>query len=157
MEQKKSYLTFRLAGEQYAVTLSSLREIIGGTDVVAVPNAPLDIIGVVNFRGHIVSIFDISQKLKLPPNDGTEENSIIVLQHGHELIGLQVSLVDAVVEIEQGLLEPPPTFSQHPLLSLTESVVRIERQFLVILSTEKLFSFDERNGAVGERFSPSVA
>lgn len=157
MEQSKSYLTFRIAGEQYAVTLNSLREIIGGIDVVPVPYAPSAVTGVVNFRGHIVSIVDLCKRFGLSPETHQEEGSTLVLQHGEQLIGLQVDQVEAVVQIEDGQLEPPRRFSQHALLNLTESVARMERQFLVILSTEKIFSFEERSEAVGERFSPSVA
>lgn len=157
MEQTRSYLTFRLAGEQYAVTLSSLREIIGGVDIVPVPYAPSDVKGVVNFRGHIVSIIDLCKRFRLAQENNNDECSTLVLEHEELLIGLQVEQVDGVVQIEDSQLEPPPTFSQHALLSVTESMARMERQFLVILSTEKIFSFEERHELNGGRFSPSVA
>jgi purine-binding chemotaxis protein CheW len=157
MEQTTSYLTFKLAGERYAVTLGSLREIIGGIDVVPVPCAPADVTGVVNFRGQIVSIVDFYKRFGLHIENHSQESSTLVLQHGQQLLGLQVDQVEAVVQIDDSQIEPPPAFSQHALLSLTESVARMERQFLVILSTEKIFSIEERNEADGDKFSPSVA
>lgn len=157
MNQQTSYLTFGLAGERYAVALSSLREIIGGVDVVPVPYAPADIRGIVNFRGQIVSILDLCRRFGLPATESKDETSTLVLQLKEQLIGLEVDHVESVIQVEDAQLEPPPTFSHHALLSLTESVARLERQFLVILSTEKIFSFEEMKRAEEERIPTSVS
>lgn len=157
MTQLNSYLTFSLAGELYGVPLVRLREIIGGVEVVPVPYAPSDITGVVNFRGTILSVINLCQRFGLHSDFNSDENSTLVLETGDTLIGLQVDRVDSVVQIDDDQLEPPPPFSHHAMLAVTESVARLERQFIVILSTEKLFSYEERSVSDAGSFPVAVA
>ncbi|MEA2639620.1 MAG: purine-binding chemotaxis protein CheW, partial [Chloroflexota bacterium] len=69
-------LVFRLGDGQYAVELTSLREIQGSTGLTAVPCTPPHVAGVLNVRGAIVSVIDIAIILGLPKD--TERERVVL-------------------------------------------------------------------------------
>ena len=56
------YLTFRLAGEEYAVGILQVREIIAYGTLTKVPYTPPSIRGVINLRGNVVPVVDLGIK-----------------------------------------------------------------------------------------------
>jgi chemotaxis signal transduction protein len=58
MPMHTPYLTFRLQGAWYAVEALWVREILRLPALTPVSEAPHYIIGVVNYRGHILPVMD---------------------------------------------------------------------------------------------------
>jgi purine-binding chemotaxis protein CheW len=137
------FLVFSVAGEQYAVALKALKEILGHQEITRVPFTPDDLLGVLNLRGQVVSVVDLRARFGLPAGVKSTEISIMILEHNKDLLGLWVDSVDFVVNIAPEQLEPPPQFSNDSLNNYAQAVARLERQLIVILSSEKLFSFEE--------------
>ncbi len=66
----KPYLLFALAGAEYAVALSHVREIRNLPPVTPLPRVPKWIRGVSNLSGDILAVIDLRTFLGLPPEDG---------------------------------------------------------------------------------------
>jgi len=147
------FLVFSVAGEQYAVALRDLKEILANQELTRVPFTPHDLMGVLNLRGQVVSVLDLHARFGVTAAEKSSETSIIILEHRRDLIGLCVDSVDFVVNLPPEQLEPPPIFSNDILNHFTRAVTRIERQLIVILSSEKLFSF-EKSGVTPKEESP---
>ncbi len=65
------YLTFLTAGEEYAIAIVKVREIIEFEAVTTVPNTPVWIRGVTNLRGSVVAVVDLAMKFGLPAGGGS--------------------------------------------------------------------------------------
>ena len=50
---------FRLAGEEYAVDITNVQEVIRVQSITPVPRMPVFVLGVINIRGNIVPVFDL--------------------------------------------------------------------------------------------------
>lgn len=61
------YLTYYVAGEEYAVTILKVTEIIDCISLTYVPGAPAWIRGVLNLRGAVVPVVDLAVKFGRPP------------------------------------------------------------------------------------------
>ena len=61
------YLTFLTAGEEYAISIVKVSEIVEYEAVTTVPNTPIWIRGVTNLRGRVVPVVDLAVKFGLPP------------------------------------------------------------------------------------------
>ncbi len=61
------YLTFLTAGEEYAIKIGKVSEIVEYEAVTTVPNTPIWIRGVTNLRGRVVPVVDLAVKFGLPP------------------------------------------------------------------------------------------
>ncbi len=56
------YLTFMTAGEEYAINIGKVSEIVEYEAVTTVPNTPIRIRGVTNLRGRVVPVVDHAVK-----------------------------------------------------------------------------------------------
>jgi two-component system, chemotaxis family, protein-glutamate methylesterase/glutaminase len=97
------YLTFRLQGAWYAVEASRVREILQLPALTPVAEVPSYIIGVVNYRGHILPVMDLGIRLGQPRRSYHIHDHVIVLEQASRRLGILVNEVHGVQEI------PPET------------------------------------------------
>ena len=155
MQLNDRFLAFTVAGEQYAVALTSLREVIGKPEITGVPFTPNYMRGILNLRGQVISVIDLRSRFGLPPADSAAEMSTLILESNGDLLGVCVDSVDFVLHLQPDQLESPPALSNNALSKFADAVARIDRQFIVVLGSEKLFSFEE--SVVTGVGSPSTA
>jgi hypothetical protein len=62
----QQYLTFMIAGEEYAISLLKVKELIEYDTVTPVPKTPEWVRGVINLRGSVVPVIDLAVKFRLP-------------------------------------------------------------------------------------------
>jgi purine-binding chemotaxis protein CheW len=93
----REFLTFRLAGDPYAVPVERVREIVRMRPVTPIPRVPAALRGVISLRGEVIEVVDLRLQLGLPAAEPTRASRIIVL-HGDDgrMSGL---LVDAVTDV----------------------------------------------------------
>ena len=65
--------TFRVGGEDYAIDIMRLREIITPLPVTPVPRAPSFVEGVIRLRGDVIPILDVRRRLGLPVTPPTRK------------------------------------------------------------------------------------
>jgi purine-binding chemotaxis protein CheW len=111
-DDQDEVLSFALAGEQYAIDVERLVEIIVPRPWTTVPNAEETVIGIISLRGTIVTLLDLRQILGHPPSEGeTDDTRIIVVEKDLEHVGFLVDRVLRVTKISAEELEPPPVVS----------------------------------------------
>ena len=103
-------LTFRLADQDYAMDIMSVREIRGWTRTTPLPHAPSYMCGVINLRGTVLPVMDLAERLGLPAQEKSDRNVIIVVKQGDALTGLLVDAVSDIVALTADELQPPPAF-----------------------------------------------
>lgn len=101
-------LSFRLAEQEYSVDIMSVREIRGWTRATPLPHAPSHVRGVINLRGTVLPVIDLSTRLGMPPAEGDARNVIIVVQVGGQSTGLLVDAVSDILSLPRSELQPPP-------------------------------------------------
>lgn len=86
-------LIFRLAGEPFGVTLSTVAEIIRLPNLVHMPLVPASLIGLANLRGVVLPVVGLRALLDLPAAEATELTRVIVMR-GDAPVGFVVDKVD---------------------------------------------------------------
>lgn len=100
-------LTFRLADQEYALDIMSVREIRGWTRATPLPHAPHYMKGVINLRGTVLPVMDLAMRLGLPEREQNERNVIIVVKFEDVMTGLLVDAVSDIVALTKDDLQPP--------------------------------------------------
>ena len=77
--RKPSYLSFRIGKENYAVSALKVLEVLKGQYITPIPNAHQYIEGVISFRGNIVPVVNIQEKLNLPETETGTANDYAVI------------------------------------------------------------------------------
>src|ERR1700741_2341314 len=96
------YLTFFVAGEEYAVNILKVKEIIEYDTVTTVPNTAPWIRGVTNLRGNVVPVIDLGVKFGLPPSTVSKLSCIVITEVSYDgeklTIGVMADSVNQVLD-----------------------------------------------------------
>ena len=101
-------LTSRLAEQDYALDIMSVREIRGWTNTTPLPHAPSFMKGVINLRGTVLPVMDLADQLGLPAREQNDRNVIIVVSQNDTITGLLVDAVSDIITLTDEDLQTPP-------------------------------------------------
>lgn len=136
------YLSFLLAGEEYAVEILRVREIRGWEGATPIPNAPPFVKGMINLRGAIVPIIDLRERFELPHEPYGPTNVVIVLQVGTgertRTMGLVVDAVSEVHDVPEGGLCPKPDLGEGVDSAYVMGIATIGSSMVIVLDVDEL-------------------
>ena len=145
-EEQFQYLTFGVDGEEYAIGILQVREIIGHRTPTTVPMAPDYVAGVINMRGSVVSVVDLALKFGLPSAEVTKRTCIVIVDVvvGNELTmtGVLVEGVHAVIDLQPDEIEPPPGFGTGTAGQYLLGMGNLGERFLPILDIDRVLTED---------------
>lgn len=139
-------LTFELAGEQYAIDIEHLVEIVTPRPVTRVPNADPSIVGILSLRGMIVTLIDVRARLRHRAAEATGPDvRIIVTEYDGENTGFVVDRVLRVVKADAEEIDPHPVVHTSEQDESVRGVFRNDGALTILLDLEKLLGV-VRNG-----------
>ena len=137
--------TFQAGGTFCGVDTLRVQEVILVGEITPVHDAPHFIQGVINLRGKIVTIIDLSRKLGLPKlTVRNPENRILILEWQSEYVGLLVDSVADVVNVEKTKIAPPPANINGVQAGFFDGVFQTGAQLLAILNIDAVLAYDEK-------------
>lgn len=141
------YLTFTLGGEMFAIDILRIREIIEYLPPSIVPMMPPALRGVINVRGGVVPVVDLSVRFGWEPTAVGRRTSIVIVEILHDetkhVIGLVVDRVNAVTEIKAEDIEAAPTFGARLNTDFIAGMARQNNRFVMVLNIERTLSMTE--------------
>jgi purine-binding chemotaxis protein CheW len=145
--EEQQYLIFMLSGETYAIGIARIKEIIQYSQVTEVPRMPDFIRGVINLRGAVVPVIDLSARFGKRLTLIGRRNCIIIIEAVIEeethSVSVMVDAVNAVLEIPAGEIEPAPTFGTHIHADFIAGMGKINGKFVIILDIQQVLSMDD--------------
>jgi purine-binding chemotaxis protein CheW len=133
-------LTFVLAGEQYAVSIDHIVEIVTPRPTTHIPNADRSIVGIMSLRGTIVTVVDVRQKLGHPPRPGSSDTRTIVAERNGETLGFEVDRVLRVLKVGTSAIEPHPVVHASEQSQAIRGVFRHANALTILLDLDKLLA-----------------
>jgi len=141
------YLTFITAGEEYAISIVKVTEIVEYEAVTTVPNTPMWIRGVTNLRGRVVPVVDLAVKFGLPASGISKFSCIIITEvmfEGENLtMGVLADSVSQVIELSADEIEQTPPFGTRVKTEFLLGLGTLGKKFCLILDIDKVLSADE--------------
>jgi purine-binding chemotaxis protein CheW len=149
-EVEDEYLSFVVSGEEYAVDIMNIREIIRVVQITYVPRAPSYITGIISIRGTIVPIFDLSKRLGIKPTPKGKQSRIIAVSLGIKIAGFSVDAVTEVVRLKKSDIEPPPPTLKEGKADCIKGVGRFRNRMIILMDVEKTLNLGELSDSVGQ-------
>ncbi len=156
----KQFATFRLDGQLFGVNVVLVREINQQTDFTPVQHATDYVRGLINLRGHIITILDLGVRLGLTLRKVSTDSHNIILKNNEELArlrldestdairttadtaGLLVDAVGDVVAVDEQEIEPPPASIGEVSGQFLTGVVKLDQDLLVLLDVAATLATD---------------
>ena len=143
----QQYLTFSLGGEVFALGILNVKEIIEFGNITEIPMMPAFIRGVINLRGAVVPVIDLSARFGGPASTVSRRTCIVIVELGEgeerQDLGVIVDAVNEVLEIPRSEIEPPPTFGAKIRADFIQGMGKVEGHFVIILNVDRVLSTEE--------------
>lgn len=166
-QDPQQYLTFVLGGEAFAIGILKIKEIIEFASLTSVPLMPACIRGVINLRGAVVPVLDLSARFGRKPTEATRRTCIVIVELIHngerEDIGVIVDAVNEVLEIPPADIEPAPSFGTRLRTEFISGMGKVAGKFVIILDTDyvlsgaEIASFGASESGVGAEATGALA
>jgi purine-binding chemotaxis protein CheW len=143
----QQYLTFTLGSEMFAVGTLSVKEIIEYGHLTEVPMMPGFIRGVINLRGSVVPVIDLSVRFGRSVTQITRRTCIVIVEvpadEGTHDIGVVVDAVSEVLEMPASDIEAPPAFGAKIRTDFIQGMGKVNGKFVILLELGKVLSVEE--------------
>ena len=127
-------VTFLLDGEEYAINVMAVREIINMRDITKAVNCARHVEGGIDLRGSIVPIISLRKRLGLAACDD-DLSSIAVLDFAGELTGFIIDQVSDVIRVNPGEILPPLVGASQPWIA---GILNLEQKMVIVMNLEHL-------------------
>jgi purine-binding chemotaxis protein CheW len=134
--------TFLVSGSLFGMDTSMVQEIVRLTAVTPVHHAASCVVGVMNLRGHISTVIDLSARLGLGQVELVGDKRIIIVEWLGERVGLVVDTMEDVLSVDREAIGPAPenvrSAQSHRMLGVFRNGDRI----VAMLDLDKVLSLD---------------
>jgi purine-binding chemotaxis protein CheW len=136
---------FVLSGEEYAVEIANVQEIIRVTEISQVPQAPDFVEGVMALRSRLLPIINLRKRFGLPAVEVNDDSRIIVVNLNGMITGIQVDAVSEVLSVPRDAIQAPPAILSRDEADQLRGVAKLDdgRRLIMLLDVKRLLSLTE--------------
>ena len=146
-EKDVELLSFRIGEQEYCVDIMSVREIRGWTPATPLPHSPSYVLGVINLRGAVLPIINLSIRLGMKPVEPETRHVIIVAQVGAKVVGLLVEAVSDILTVSDENIQPTPEISSDLEKQYARGILAIDKRMICLIELGALFPDAESEAA----------
>jgi purine-binding chemotaxis protein CheW len=145
--ERRELISFRIGTQDFCVDIMAVREIRGWTQATPLPHAPSYIRGVINLRGAVLPIVDLSARFGLGTTEPTARHVIIVTNIGDRVVGLQVDAVSDILTATEDLVQPTPDVASDMAKTFIRGILAMGERMLSLISLERVLPQVEAEAA----------
>jgi purine-binding chemotaxis protein CheW len=135
----RELIAFRIGDQEFCVNIMSVREIRGWTPATPMPHAPAYVLGVINLRGAVLPIVDLSARLGMAEAEPSPRHVIIVAQVRSRVVGLLVEAVSDILTITDENIQPVPEVSSDLERQYARGILAIDKRMICLIELDALF------------------
>jgi purine-binding chemotaxis protein CheW len=135
MSDTRQLVIFTLAGEEYALPITRVQEIIRYTEPRSVASSTPWIRGVINLRGKIVPVCDLAMRLGLS-HDHSDTAKIAVIETQDGAAGVIVDTVEEVLTIDTEQIESITTAESDCI----DGIAKLDKRLSILLNADGLLA-----------------
>jgi len=136
----EKYMEFRLGEELFAIPLLIVKEVIDIPRFTSVPYTPEYFLGIINLRGQVLSVIDLSKKMRIHSDSEKNESAVIILDLYPLTLGVLVDSINSVLPIANGELSPAPGEESRLDSQFILGIYRREENLTLILDIKNLLT-----------------
>jgi purine-binding chemotaxis protein CheW len=136
-EEINQYCGFKVAGEEYAIPVMQVQEVIKPQQVTPIPLAQEQIRGLINLRGQIVTCLSL-RKLFNQTDDLKSAYMNIIVKGQEGLFSLVVDEVTDIIDIQTENLEGTPDTINGNLRKYVSQIYKRDNGLVILLSIDQL-------------------
>ena len=137
--------TFYIGTAMCGIDIIRVQEINRLMEMTEVPQAPNYVRGILNLRGHIVTVIDLAEKLGLSAPKITDQTRNLIVKYKGEWVGLLVEKIGDVMPVDTQKIEAPPSNIGDVRRNFFTGVYKTHRCLIGVLDVDAVLDEDETN------------
>jgi purine-binding chemotaxis protein CheW len=145
-EKPKEYqlVAFTVGDQEFGMDINQVREIIRLVQITHLPKAPAFIEGAVNLRGQVLAVIDLAKRIGLKPKERGQATRIIIVDVGHNTVGMIVDSVSEVLRLASNCMEEVPSLVNSEVPEhYIRGIVKLKDRLLVFLDLNMIITPEE--------------
>lgn len=138
----QEYVTAMIGGQLFGMPIRSVQDVFLPERITRVPLAPLEIAGVLNLRGRIVTLIDMRERLGLAPREQDATPMAVGVELRGESYGLLIDSIGEVHKLDENLREPNPINLDLRLARVSSGIYRLDGQLLMLVDVERVLDIN---------------
>jgi purine-binding chemotaxis protein CheW len=143
----RELMAFRIGAQEFCVDIMAVREIRGFTPATPLPQTPGFVRGVINLRGAVLPIIDLSARLGFGMSEPTARHVIMVVQIGQQAVGLLVDAVSDILTVADAEVQPTPDVTSEMVKSFVRGVLAIDGRMISFIALDNVLPVIECEAA----------
>ena len=147
--ERSQYLSFSLAGVDYAVGILGVREILQFDGTTRVPSVPSYVRGVINLRGAVVPVVDLAVKLGLAETAVTKRTCVVIVETSlggeRAIMGIVADTVSEVLDLAPADVEPAPAFGADVRVEYLVGMAKVGKGFVLLIDLDEVLTAGEHD------------
>jgi purine-binding chemotaxis protein CheW len=140
----KEYVTAMIGGQLFGLPILRVQDVFAPERVTRVPLAPPEIAGVLNLRGRIVTLIDLSRRLGLDQGGQRGPVMAIGVESRGESYGLLIDSIGEVLKLDEDAREANPLNLDPALARVSTGIHRLDGQLLMLLDVDRVLDIAGR-------------
>ncbi len=141
---ENQYVIFKLGKGEYGIDIMNVQEIGPYEEAISLPNSPAFIKGVINYRGNVIPVIDLKERLSIGDSSISKDTRIIVIKLEDKEVGFIVDEASQTLRLGDDQIDPPPSFAGGLDRDYIRGVGKLdEKRLLIIIDLEKILTQDE--------------
>jgi purine-binding chemotaxis protein CheW len=141
------FVTFQAGGQSFSLDISHVREIRRWSAVTPLPHAPREVLGVMNLRGSVIPIYDLSARFGLGNTPENPRNVVVVAMIDNQTIGLLVEAVSEILSIARSQIQDTPDIRSESTKQSITGVIPIEEGMTRVIDLAAVIQSKGRQAA----------
>ena len=132
----RELISFRIGTQEFCVDITSVREIRGWTETTPVPLAPAYVRGVINLRGTVMPVVDMSLRLSRERTEPNDRHVIVVTYIGDQLVGLLVDAVCETLTLKDSDIQAAPDVGANAVQALVKGIIDVDGRMVTLIALD---------------------
>ncbi|CUH77023.1 Chemotaxis protein CheW [Tritonibacter multivorans] len=141
---QSEFVSFTVAGQAFCLKITQIREIRRWSPVTILPHAPADVLGVMNLRGAVIPIYDLSARFGLQQTEASERNVVIVVAVHGKPVGLLAESVSEIISINPEEIQETPQVDSRSTMEYIQGIISHDDTMVRIINLDAVISAPEQ-------------
>ena len=134
-----SYIVFMLNNEEYGIEILYAQEIIRIPNQISqIPNMPSYIEGVINLRGKVITVINLSKRFGFEETKVTLESRLLIVELDNTMMALIVEDVSEIISFEDSSIEKLSSVISQIGNNSLKGIGKIDKRLIILLDASKL-------------------
>jgi chemotaxis signal transduction protein len=130
-------VTFHLGREAYALPADEVRGVVARQEIVPIPSTPAHLLGITNFRGEILPVFDLKVLLGLAAQPD-EPQYLLIARPGADAAALGCDDCPDILRVAADDIQPPRSTIAAPEAPYLRGLALVAEGVLRVLDLSKV-------------------